>query len=144
MKKAVVLCLAVFAIALAAFGQGKPSPEGEIRAVLDIQQAAWNRGDIEAFMSYYWRSDALTFQSGGIRTHGWDGVLVRYKTNYPPDRMGRLEFADLDVHLLGRDAAFVLGRFRLDQGGTVKEGVFTLIFRRLPEGWRIVHDHTST
>jgi ketosteroid isomerase-like protein len=144
MKKPVVLCLAIFALAMTGLGQAKPSAEADIRAVLDLQQAAWNKGDIEGFMSYYWKSDALTFQSGSSRTQGWDGVLARYKKNYPPEKMGRLEFADLDVHLLGRGAAFVLGRFRLDQGGTLKEGVFTLVFRRMADGWRIVHDHTSS
>jgi ketosteroid isomerase-like protein len=120
------------------------SPESEIRAVLNLQQAAWNRGDIEGFMAYYWPSDDLTFQSGNTRTRGWAGVLARYKKNYPPDKMGRLEFADLEVHVLSEDAAFVLGRFKLDLEGSRREGVFTLVFRRMKEGWRIVHDHTSS
>jgi len=144
MTRPVALTLALLALGVAAFGQGKPSPEGEIKAVLEAQQAAWNKGDVEGFMAYYWRSDDLTFQSGDSRTHGWSDVLARYKKNYPPDRMGHLEFTDLTVHILARDAAFVLGRFRLDQVGALKEGVFTLIFRRVGEGWRIVHDHTST
>lgn len=144
MKRTAVLVLAALALAVAAAGRAKPSPEAEIRAVLERQQAAWNKGDVEGFMAYYWRSEALTFQSGHSRTHGWDGVLARYKKNYPAGMMGRLEFTDLEVRLLGPDAAFVLGRFRLDQGGPLKEGVFTLVFRRTGEGWRIVHDHTSS
>jgi uncharacterized protein (TIGR02246 family) len=141
MKKTSALILA--ALVLAATAPGQPSPEREIRAVLDAQQAAWNRGDIEGFMAYYWRSDDLTFQSGNARTHGWDNVLARYKQNYPPGTMGVLAFSDLAVRPLGPAAAFVLGRFGLDRGGALAEGVFTLILRRTPEGWRIVHDHTS-
>jgi beta-aspartyl-peptidase (threonine type) len=95
-------------------------------------------------MAYYWRSEALTFQSGNVRTRGWEGVLARYKKSYPAGTMGRLEFSDLEVRLLGPAAAFVLGRFKLDQGGSLKQGVFTLIFRRTADGWRIVHDHTSS
>lgn len=131
------------ALALTAAVAGRPSPESEIRAVLDAQQAAWNKGDIEGFMAYYWKSDDLTFQSGNARTHGWSDVLARYKKNYPPGTMGVLAFSDLAVRPLGPDAAFVLGRFKLDRGGSPAEGIFTLILRRTPEGWRIVHDHTS-
>jgi beta-aspartyl-peptidase (threonine type) len=144
MKKPITVALVLLGLAGMTFGQVMPSPESEIRAVLDLQQAAWNRGDIEGFMAYYWKSDDLTFQSGNSRTQGWSGVLARYKKTYPPDKMGRLEFTDLALRILSRDAAFVLGRFKLDQGGTLKEGVFTLIFRRTGQGWRIVHDHTSS
>jgi ketosteroid isomerase-like protein len=145
MKKAATLAI-LFSVGLAAtaYGQGKPWPETEVKAVLDAQQAAWNRGDIDGFMAYYWKSDDLTFQSGNARTRGWNDVLARYKKNYPAGTMGVLAFSDLAVQSLGPDAAFVLGRFHLDRGGSPVEGVFTLILRRTPEGWRIVHDHTSS
>jgi beta-aspartyl-peptidase (threonine type) len=143
MKKFCILTIVISRLAGMMFGQAFPKAENEIRAVLDLQKAAWNRGDIDGFMAIYWRSDALTFQSGGSRTHGWSDVLTRYKKNYPPEKMGRLDFTDLFIRVLSRDAAYVLGRFKLDFGGTLKEGVFTLIFRRMKDGWRIVHDHTS-
>jgi len=127
-----------------AAGRALPSADNDILAVLDAQKAAWNRADIDGFMAYYWKSDDLTFQSGARRTRGWSDVLARYKKNYAPDRMGRLDFTDLVVRVLSRDAAFVLGRFKLDYGDKTQEGVFTLIFRRMKDGWRIVHDHTST
>ncbi len=144
MKKLGTLTLVVLGLAGMMFSQGFPAAEKEVRAALDLQKTAWNRGDIEGFMATYWRSDALTFQSGGNRTHGWSDVLERYRKNYPPDKMGKLDFTDLSIHILSNDAAYVLGRFKLDFGGTSKEGVFTLIFRRTKEGWRIVHDHTSS
>ena len=144
MKKSAVGILAVLALALAASGQVEPLPEGEIKAVLEAQQTAWNKGDIEGFMAYYWSSDDLTFQSGNARTHGWNDVLARYKKSYPAGTMGILAFSDLAVRPLGPDAAFVLGRFRLDRAGAISEGVFTLILQRRPEGWRIIHDHTSS
>jgi beta-aspartyl-peptidase (threonine type) len=144
MRKFGILTIAVLSLAGMMFGQAAPMAEKEIRAALDLQKTAWNRGDIDGFMAVYWKSEALTFQSGGSRTHGWSDVLVRYKKNYPPEKMGRLDFTDLSIQVLSRDAAYVLGRFKLDFGGTLKEGVFTLIFRRMKDGWRIVHDHTST
>ncbi len=169
MKKLVIPALSVLILAGASFGvsggslsapataldresesrgpAGRPSPssESDILAVLDLQKAAWNKGDIDGFMAYYWQSDALTFQSAGRRSHGWSEVLARYKKNYAPGKMGKLDFTDLAVNILSGDAAFVLGRFQLDYGDKPQEGgVFTLIFRRMKDGWRIVHDHTST
>lgn len=144
MKKFGLLTLVVFSLAGMMFGQASSATENEIKAILDLQQAAWNRGDIEGFMASYWKSDDLTFQSGNSRTHGWNDVLARYKKTYPPEKMGKLEFADLAFHILSRDSAFVLGRFKLDLNGSLKEGVFTLILRRTKDGWRIIHDHTSS
>lgn len=144
MKKTMILAFIVICLAGGALGQSDPRPESAIKAVLDLQQAAWNRGDIEGFMAYYWKSDDLTFQSGSSRTRGWAEVMARYKKNYSPDKMGKLELSDLAIHVLSADSAFVLGRFRLDLNGSLREGVFTLIFRRMKDGWRIVHDHTSS
>jgi len=144
MKKFGVLTFVVFSLAGRMFSQTFQTAEKEIKAVLDLQKAAWNRGDLEGFMKTYWKSEALTFQSGNSRTHGWNEVFARYKKNYAPDKMGKLDFTDLSVQVLSRDAAYVLGRFKLDLNGSLKEGVFTLIFKRLNDGWRIIHDHTSS
>jgi len=144
MRKIETLALGIAALAVLALGSAPAAADEEIRAVLGLQQAAWNNGDIDGFMAYYWKSDGLTFQSGNVRTHGWAEVLARYKKNYPQGTMGRLEFSDLAVHVLSRDSAFVLGRFKLEQKGAAKEGVFTLVFKLTAEGWRIIHDHTST
>jgi uncharacterized protein (TIGR02246 family) len=144
MKK-LVACSVIILLAAALAPSGPATPEKEaIRAVLEAQKEAWNRGDIEGFMATYWQSDDLTFQSGNSRVQGWSNVLARYKRTYGKDNMGRLDFVDLSVHLLAPDAAYVLGRFKLDLGGKTKEGVFTLILKRSEAGWRIIHDHTSS
>ncbi len=123
-----------------------PAAEEAIRAVLDAQVAAWNRGDIEAFMAGYWSSPELTFFSGAERTQGWQATLERYRKRYQSEgqEMGRLTFSELRVEVLGPDGAFVRGRFQLVRSKDKPSGLFTLIFRRFPEGWRIVHDHTSS
>jgi ketosteroid isomerase-like protein len=119
-------------------------PEAQIRAVLSEQQAAWNRADIAAFMKGYWSSPELTFAGSGGVTRGWQPVLERYRERYrDAQAMGHLDFSELEVHLLGNDAAFVLGRWHLKREKDEPGGVFTLVFQRFPEGWRIVHDHTS-
>lgn len=119
--------------------------ESEIRAVLDEQAAAWNCGEIDAFMQKYWKSEKLTFAGASGVTRGWQPVLDRYKRNYP-DRaaMGKLTFSELEMTQLGPGAALVLGRWRLARVTDKPGGVFTLVVRRLPEGWRIIHDHTSS
>ena len=116
----------------------------EIRAVLEQQQAAWNRADIESFMKGYWHSEELTFAGSSGITRGWTLVLNRYRERYrDAQAMGHLDFTDLEVHPLGKDAAFVLGRWHLKRANDAPEGVFTLVFQHFPEGWLIVHDHTS-
>jgi len=116
-----------------------------ITAVLNAQQAAWNRGDVEAFLIGYWRSPELTFSGSNGVSRGWDGVLARYKKNYP-DRaaMGQLDFSDLEFRFLGPDCALVLGRWHLARERDELGGVFSLVWQRFPDGWKIIHDHTST
>ena len=115
-----------------------------IGAVLREQQTAWNRGDVEAFVEGYWRSPELTFSGSSGVARGWDGVLARYKKSYP-DRaaMGQLDFSDLEYRFLGPDAALVLGHYHLKREKDEPVGVFTLVWQRFPEGWKIIHDHTS-
>lgn len=119
--------------------------EHAIRGLLRQQVEAWNRGDIDAFMNGYARSEKTTFVSGDDVHCGWSVVLQRYKSRYPDKaRMGKLTFRDLEVQTLSSDAAVASGRWHLQRPNDTPHGRFTLILRRLPEGWRIVHDHTSS
>lgn len=124
--------------------QQRDADRTAIQAVLSAQQAAWNRGDADAFLIGYWHSPELTFSGSSGVSRGWDGVLARYKKNYP-DRaaMGQLDFSDLECHFLGADAALVLGKWHLKREKGDIGGVFTLVWQRFPEGWKIIHDHTS-
>jgi beta-aspartyl-peptidase (threonine type) len=131
--------------------QSKPvkpkSTAAEIRAVLDAQVAAWNAGDLEEFMGGYWRSPDLTFFSAGRKLSGWDATIERYRKTYQAEgrEMGKLAFSDLDIQLLGPAAAVVRGRWELTMSdGKKPGGLYTLIFRRFKEGWKIIHDHTSS
>jgi len=150
LRAAIAIPLIVMAIAMGANARQKTSvPEPavkEIRAVLDRQVQAWNRRDLEGFMQGYWRSPDLTFYSGGTMVSGWDETLLRYRNRYQSagTEMGKLEFLDLKIELLGPRAAFVRGRFHLKMSSTEPSGIFTLTFREFADGWRIIHDHTST
>jgi beta-aspartyl-peptidase (threonine type) len=119
-------------------------PEADILAILNAQVGAWNRGDFEGFMTYYWKSPEMTFQSGNRRLHGWQSLLNRYRTSYAGEKRGVLTFHDLKVVFLGRDHAYALGRFHLEYPESAAEGLFTIILKRFPEGWRIIHDHSSS
>jgi ketosteroid isomerase-like protein len=123
---------------------GHQGDRESITGVLNSQQAAWNRGDVDAFLVGYWRSPELTFSGSSGVARGWDGVQARYKKNYP-DRaaMGQLDFSELEFRFLGPDAALVLGHWHLKREKDEPGGVFTLVWQRFPEGWKIVHDHTS-
>ncbi|MDT4895204.1 MAG: hypothetical protein QOH25_281 [Acidobacteriota bacterium] len=116
-----------------------------IRAVLDAQVAAWNRGDIEGFMDGYARSEETVFVSGDTVTYGWQTVLDRYRKGYDTrEKMGTLAFSDLEINVISKDAAVALGRWQLTRAKDMPHGRFTLIFRRRGQNWRIVHDHTSS
>ncbi|MEL6110083.1 MAG: DUF4440 domain-containing protein [Planctomycetota bacterium] len=113
----------------------------KIKTVLRKQQQAWNAGDIDGFMDGYWKSDELTFSSGGEITRSWQSTIDRYKKKYATrEAMGTLEFSELEVKSLGTDAAYVLGRWNLKD---IAGGNFTLIMRKLDADWVVVHDHTS-
>jgi uncharacterized protein (TIGR02246 family) len=124
---------------------GREADQKAIKAVLEAQQSAWNRGDVDAFLVGYWHSSELTFSGSSGVARGWDGVLARYKKNYP-DRaaMGQLDFSDLEFRFLGPDSAMVLGRWHLKREQDELGGVFTLVWQRFPDGWKIIHDHTSS
>ena len=122
-------------------------PEAEIRAVLAAQEAAWNRADVAAFMEGYEKSPDLTFLGTNGVTRGWQNVLERYRQRYPgAEAMGRLQYSEIEVRLVGSEAALVLGRFsltRTEKAGGNASGHFSLVFRKTTAGWRIIHDHTG-
>ena len=116
-----------------------------IREVLSAQQAAWNRGDLEAYMAGYERSPELVFTSGGKIRRGWQDTYAKYRAKYGTDKstMGKLGFEIVGVQALGADGAIVLGRWQLTDTPVAGAGVFSVALRRTQAGWRIVHDHTS-
>lgn len=116
----------------------------EVLDILAEQKNAWNNGDIEGFMMYYWRSKDFTFQSGNNRILGWDALLARYKKNYSGENWGVLDFKDIIVKALSEKTALVLGRWEVTRKDETLGGLFTLVIQRKPEGWRIIHDHTSS
>ncbi len=126
------------------FASNSQEIENEIQTVIEKQKILWNEGNIEGFMGYYWKSEKFTFQSGNRRIHGWDALLSRYKTSYSGENMGVLDFIDIEIKVISSDFAYVLGRWKLKLNYTVREGLFTIIFQRMKEGWRIIHDHTSS
>jgi len=147
---AALLLVAIIPISIQAQSSAKPNKrEGRIavnvRAVLEAQRDAWNRGDVEGYMDGYARSPDTVFVSGDNVSRGWQTVLDRYKKNYNSrEKMGTLTFADLEITPVGSDAAIVLGRWHLKRANDEPHGRFTLILRRTKQGWRIVHDHTSS
>lgn len=144
MKRFLLLVFLTASIIGSVFSQAKNAKaEGDIRKVMQEQADAWNRGDIEGFMRGYWNSDKLVFVSSNV-TRGWQPTLERYKKNYDSrEKMGTLTFSDLEITVLSKDAAVVLGSWALQRANDNPKGKFTLIFRKFKDGWRIVHDHTS-
>lgn len=117
----------------------------QIRNVLTLQEKAWNEGDITGYMAGYMQSDSLRFASGGNVSYGWKTTFERYKKGYPNKKtMGKLTFSDIDIKLISEDAALVFGKWELEREKDHPWGLFTLLFKNTNEGWKIIHDHTSS
>ena len=148
---AFILLAPLSLVALCALAAETPADTSEnskaaVEHVLRMQQDAWNHHDLDAFMAGYWNSPELSFFSGAKQTRGWQATLDRYRATYasPGHEMGTLEFSALLIEMLGPDAAFVRGAWHLTMSdGKTPHGLFTLVFHKFPEGWKIVHDHTS-
>jgi ketosteroid isomerase-like protein len=124
---------------------GAAEIEAAVRAVLDAQVAAWNRGDVRGFMDGYSRRDTLIMISDGTLRRGWQETLYAYMRNYPDQAsMGTLSFEDVRVRPLTPDYALAYGIWRLRRAEDEPMGLFSLLFRETAEGWKIIHDHTSS
>ena len=138
------ICNILIVALVCAAPEETPNSVVEIQSVLTAQQDAWNRGEIDAFMNGYARSASTVFVSEDEIRRGWETVRDRYRVKYSDHaKMGTLSFSEIEVTMLSPDAAVVLGRWRLKRANDEPHGRFTLLFKRRPEGWRIVHDHTS-
>ena len=150
-RRILLIILILSVIPMLATAQSTDDPHAKdrraISQLLTTQQDDWNKGNVDAFMSAYWKSPDLTFSGASGTQRGYDAVYARYKRSYP-DRasMGHLDFSELEFHFTGNDGALVLGHWHLTReksGGGDIGGVFSLVWQRFPEGWRIIHDHTS-
>lgn len=117
----------------------------EIEQLLTVQTKAWNQGNLKKFMSTYWKSEKLSFSSGGETTYGWNATLDRYKKGYaPPKEMGALHFDQLQVSAIESNSVLVLGNWHLKmKDDTKRDGNFSLVIKRIDGNWKIVHDHSS-
>jgi ketosteroid isomerase-like protein len=150
---ALALLLGNLPIAHAQNATGKQTEEAAIRAVLNAQVAAWNRGDIPVFMASYEDSPETTFVGATSVNKGFAPILERYKQNYSTqEQMGKLTFKDLDIRLLpvssgATEYAVVTGRFHLERTAkgtaTKDDGIFSLVWHKGPGGWKILLDHTA-
>ena len=139
----VVLCVAT---ACTASQPSAGNDVAEVKAVWATQMAAWNRGDLEGFMEGYWKSPDVVFFGNGSETRGWQPTLDRYRASYQGQgkHMGTLDFPQLEFKSLGPGAVLARGRWRLKMPeGQESTGMTSVTFQKLPEGWRIVHDHSS-
>ena len=118
--------------------------EKEVRNVLAKQNAAWNRGDVDAFMVGYWENDSLMFIGKSGVTYGYKNTLANYKKNYPDTTaMGKLTFTLIQVKQLSPEYFHVTGKYYLTRTIGDVSGHFTLVFRKINGKWVVVSDHSS-
>ena|ERR1043165_2844775 len=125
-------------------GPAQTSVHGEITNIMTEQQEAWNNGDLEGFMSAYWKSDSLKFIGSKGITYGWQNTLDNYKKSYPDKAtMGELKFEILSIEELSPAAAIVVGKWALKRKKGDVGGYYTLLWKKIGGKWVIVSDHTS-
>jgi ketosteroid isomerase-like protein len=108
------------------------------------QEVAWNKGNLEAFMEGYWKSDSLRFIGSKGLTYGWQQTLDNYKKGYPDaDAMGQLKFTILSVEQMADNCAFVVGKWQLTRKKGDVSGHYTLLWKKIMGRWVIVADHSS-
>ncbi len=143
--KALLVLLVVGCAGSAAMRTFRPMDRTSIIGVIEAQAAAWNKGDLDGYMAGYAKIDQLVFTSGGKIRRGYQATYDAFQTKYAQDKskMGHLEFDILEVQPLGADGAVVLGNWKLTGSPSDGGGVFSVVVERRPEGWRVIHDHTS-
>ena len=133
-----------FAFLLLLFYVVSFSQKKEILKVMTEQQTAWNNGNIDGYMQGYWKNDSLLFIGSKGPTYGWQKTLDNYKKSYPnKEKMGILEFSDIQVKILGKKHAYVFGKWKLVRTNDSPNGIYTLIFEKFKDGWKIISDHTN-
>lgn len=144
MKTSLIICI-LWSIAMGCRpSKGSNSAALEIKSLMQKQENAWNRGDIDGFMETYLPGDSLLFIGSRGLSFGYTQVLFNYKRAYP-DRatMGVLHFEIQRLEMLGDNAAFVVGSWKLQRKEDAPGGFFSLLWKKTPRGWKIVADHTS-
>ncbi|GAB4093270.1 YybH family protein [Flaviaesturariibacter terrae] len=140
MKRLLLACMLLAALS----GAAQSRDEAAVRAVLDRQVAAWNRGDIPGFMEGYWKSDSLMFIGKSGIQWGWQKTLANYQKGYPDTAtMGQLSFELLQLRRLSKEYYFVVGKWHLARSKGDVGGHYDLLFRKVKGRWVIVSDHTS-
>jgi uncharacterized protein (TIGR02246 family) len=142
----IFLCILAILLTVPANAQKRLSEDDEvaIRALFQMQQDAWNSGDINRFMEAYWNSPKLVFIGRNGPTYGWQQVLDNYKRSYPDTAtMGKLKFDILDISLIDKKTVFLIGKYHLTRTVGDAEGNFSLLLQKINGEWLIISDHSD-
>jgi hypothetical protein len=135
---AFILCLASLTVV------AQSRDETALLKVLDEQNSAWNRGDIDSFMKGYWENDSLMFVGKSGVTYGWTNTLNNYKKGYPDTAaMGKLTFTNIKVKKLSKKYYFIVGKWYLKRSIGDVSGHYNLLMEKINGRWVIIADHSS-
>jgi len=135
-----IICLIISSCSTSSEEQDKKA----ILAVMDAQQIAWSKHDLEGFMQGYWKSDSLKFYGSNWVTLGWEKTLANYKRGYPtPDHSGTLKFKINDISKINEGAYFLMGEYHLTRKVGDANGIFMIIFKKINGEWKIIADTSS-
>jgi ketosteroid isomerase-like protein len=131
-------------------GAPEPSVQQQIQPILNEMMSAAKAHDTDRFMAVYLHRSDLVFVFNGKIIHGWDELREQQlqwwrhgKTDVVYTQNGPTQFKRLSGDAVVTTQSLSSRRTMPD--GKVSTGGFTVtdIWRKLPQGWRIVYAHES-
>jgi uncharacterized protein (TIGR02246 family) len=118
----------------------------DVTKVILAQQAAWNTGDLDRYVSFY--KDAPDTEAIlAAPTMGLAAIRNAYHINFPNrDAMGAIENSEVNVRALGDNFALATGKYHLQRtkkGGGDAFGTFTQVFEKTSAGWQIIFSENT-
>ncbi len=144
MKKYLFLLLLIPLLLFFTNEQDERNIKREIETALAEMNRYWNNGDLDKYMNYYANTDKVTMQSSDSRYYGFKTIRSLFVNTIPDkDRRGDLSFSEEEIHVLSKNSVYVIGKFILTfEDGRKREGYYTIVMKKLKEGWKIVHDQS--
>ncbi len=124
-------------------------PEGnaakEVKQALESQIAAWNKGDLETAMSFYWNSPEMLWVSKNGTEKGYQEVLDMFLEQYPDrSKMGVYSYEPLHLEQLSNEAVYFVFRWKIElDGKQLMGGISSQLWKKLDGRWVATSEHAS-
>ncbi|WP_051189357.1 YybH family protein [Daejeonella oryzae] len=126
-----------------AFSQDKSI--SEVKTALEGQISAWNKGNLEGAMSFYWNSDKLLWISKSGTDKGYQPVFESFLSDFKDrSQMGKFTYEPLHIESLSDEIVYYVYRWKIELGDKkLMGGISSQIWRKPDNKWVITSEHAS-